>query len=43
MLTHLERMKREKEEHDACGIIAAVEKNGIPSHENVLSIIDSLI
>lgn len=30
-------------EHDACGIIAAVERNGIPSYDNVQSIIKALI
>lgn len=31
------------EEHDSCGIIAIVEKNGQPSHQNVLRTIDALI
>ncbi|MBX6394247.1 MAG: glutamate synthase [Alicyclobacillaceae bacterium] len=30
-------------EYDACGIIAAVERNGIPSYDNVQSVIKALI
>jgi glutamate synthase (NADPH/NADH) large chain len=31
------------EEHDACGIVAAVETSGQPTHENVQRIIDALV
>jgi glutamate synthase (NADPH/NADH) large chain len=30
-------------EHDSCGIVAIVNKNGEPSHENILSSVDALI
>ncbi|WCK56737.1 glutamate synthase-related protein [Aneurinibacillus sp. Ricciae_BoGa-3] len=31
------------EEHDSCGIVAIIEKNGIPSRDNISKIIDALI
>ncbi|WP_134699853.1 glutamate synthase-related protein [Ammoniphilus sp. YIM 78166] len=31
------------EEHDSCGIVAIIEKNGQPTRDNVLRIIDALI
>jgi glutamate synthase (NADPH/NADH) large chain len=30
-------------EHDACGIICVVEKNGVPSNDNVKKVIDALV
>ncbi|CAB3391934.1 Glutamate synthase [Kyrpidia spormannii] len=33
----------EGSEHDACGIVAAVQRNGVPSNENVQSVIKALI
>jgi glutamate synthase (NADPH/NADH) large chain len=30
-------------EHDSCGIVAIVNKNGEPTHENILSSVDALI
>jgi len=35
--------KRTKEEHDACGIVAAVETSGVPTHENVARLLDALV
>jgi glutamate synthase (NADPH) large chain len=32
-----------RQEHDACGIVAAMEKNKIPSRENIFSCIDALV
>ena len=31
------------EEHDSCGIVAIVEKDGKPSRDNIAKIIDALI
>lgn len=30
-------------EHDACGIVCVIEKDGKPSHENILRVLDALI
>jgi glutamate synthase (NADPH) large chain len=35
--------KRTVEEHDSCGIVAAVETSGRPTHDNVRKIIDALV
>lgn len=32
-----------EQEHDSCGIIAVIEKNGIPKRENMLDTIDALV
>src|SRR3569833_1177068 len=35
--------RRQIDEHDACGIVAAVETTGQPTHDNVQRILDALI
>ncbi|MGB8957202.1 MAG: glutamate synthase-related protein [Tumebacillaceae bacterium] len=35
--------RRQLDEHDACGIVAAVETTGQPTHDNVQRILDALI
>ncbi|MGG3944309.1 hypothetical protein ABEV54_23225, partial [Peribacillus psychrosaccharolyticus] len=32
-----------REEHDACGIIASIEKKKIPSNKNIFTCIDALV
>lgn len=37
------RNRKLKEEHDACGIVSIIEKNGTPTHENIKKTFDALI
>ncbi|WP_200759470.1 glutamate synthase-related protein [Effusibacillus dendaii] len=35
--------RKVKEEHDACGIVSVIEKNGTPTHDNIQKTFDALI
>lgn len=37
------RNQKNREEHDACGIVSVIEKNATPSHENIRKTFDALI